>query len=137
MVNVTLDSVGFRGGAGLGESLRQVRAVREGLPIEAVERAIGSGQVSAVELDRLGISSNRQATNNGKLTSEQSDRLLRILRVVREAEQTFANAEKARLWLRRRTHALGDQCPLELLDTDVGARNVEALLGRIAHGIAA
>jgi putative toxin-antitoxin system antitoxin component (TIGR02293 family) len=56
---------------------------------------------------------------------------------MRQAEETFANAEKARTWLRRQTRVLGGQSPLELLDTDVGARSVEALLGRIAHGIAA
>jgi uncharacterized protein (DUF2384 family) len=32
---------------------------------------------------------------------------------------------------------LGGQAPLDLLDTDAGARAVETLLGRIAYGIAA
>lgn len=129
--------LGFMSGAGTGEGLGAVRAVREGLPIEAVEKVIRSGQLSPLELDRLQIPTDRQATSSGKLTPEQSDRLLRILRVIREAEETFANQEKARRWLRRGTHVFGGQSPLQMLDTDVGARNVEALLGRIGHGIAA
>jgi putative toxin-antitoxin system antitoxin component (TIGR02293 family) len=73
----------------------------------------------------------------GRLTAEQSDRLARILRVVETAEQTFGDPAKAHTWLRRPTAALDDEAPLELLDTDIGAREVETLLTRIAHGIAA
>jgi uncharacterized protein (DUF2384 family) len=40
-------------------------------------------------------------------------------------------------WLARENRALGGQTPLSLADTDLGARSVEALLGRIGHGLAA
>ena len=71
------------------------------------------------------------------LTPEQSDRLLRVARVIAAAEETFGSREKAGTWLRRPTSALTGESPLDLLDTDEGAREVETLLGRIAHGIAA
>ena len=63
--------------------------------------------------------------------------MLRIERVIEEAEQVFGNAQKAGQWLRRPSAALAGEAPLELLDTDIGTREVEELLGRIAHGIAA
>jgi uncharacterized protein (DUF2384 family) len=50
---------------------------------------------------------------------------------------SFGGREKAGVWLRRPTTALGGECPLLLLDTDEGARAVETLLGPIAHRIAA
>ncbi|WP_377315285.1 antitoxin Xre/MbcA/ParS toxin-binding domain-containing protein [Phaeospirillum tilakii] len=53
------------------------------------------------------------------------------------AEQTFADPAKGRAWLLRTTASLGGRRPLDLLDTEEGAREVETLLGRIAHGIAA
>ena len=64
-------------------------------------------------------------------------RLARILRLIEEAEITFGDAGKAHTWLRRPSALLDNEAPLDRLDTDMGARQVEALLGRIAHGIAA
>ena len=43
--------------------------------------------------------------------------------------------DKASTWLRRPNRALNNERPLRLLDTDVGARQVEDILGRIAHGV--
>jgi putative toxin-antitoxin system antitoxin component (TIGR02293 family) len=42
--------------------------------------------------------------------------------------------ETARRWLRRPNRALGGRTPLESLDTELGARLVENVLGRIAYG---
>lgn len=70
------------------------------------------------------------------LTAEQSDRLMRVARMVEATEKTFGGNDRARLWLQRPTTALAGERPLDLLDTDDGAREVEILLGRIAHGIA-
>src|SRR5208282_5115442 len=91
------------------------RAVRRGLPVGAAQHVLDSG----------------------RLTAEQSDRLIRAARLLANAEETFGSTEKAGLWLRRPTRALGGERPLDLLDTEEGAREVETLLGRINHGIAA
>jgi putative toxin-antitoxin system antitoxin component (TIGR02293 family) len=72
-----------------------------------------------------------------RLTAEQSDRLIRVVRILALAEETFGSHEKAAAWLRRPTHALSEGPPLALLDTDEAGRMVEQLLGRIGHGIAA
>jgi putative toxin-antitoxin system antitoxin component (TIGR02293 family) len=104
-----------------------------------VDDVLETGRLTAAELDRLALPRKTLAHRRslGRLSAEQSDRLVRILRVVQEAEETFVDPEKAHRWLRRPTSALADNAPLDLLDTEVGARRVEALLGRIAHGIAA
>jgi putative toxin-antitoxin system antitoxin component (TIGR02293 family) len=73
----------------------------------------------------------------GTLTAEQSDRLARVMRVIGAAEETFGNEAKAARWLRRPTNALDGEAPLGLLDTSEGAREVERLLSRIDHGLAA
>jgi putative toxin-antitoxin system antitoxin component (TIGR02293 family) len=121
------------------DDLGLVDAVREGLPVRVVDEVLGTGRLTAAELDRLALPRKTLAHRRalGRLSAEQSDRLVRILRVVHEAEETFADPEKAHRWLRRPTSALAGNAPLDLLDTDVGARRVETLLGRIAHGIAA
>jgi len=113
--------------------------VRHGLPVGAVDQFIHTGAISAAELHELVLPRKTFANRRklGRLTPEQSDRLVRVARVLAEAEETFGTREKAHTWLRRETTALDGEAPLKLLDTDEGARMVEALLGRIAHGIAA
>jgi putative toxin-antitoxin system antitoxin component (TIGR02293 family) len=119
--------------------LELVVAVRKGLSFDVVDDVLADGRLSAAELDRLALPRKTLAHRRtlGRLTAEQSDRLVRILRVILDAEETFANADKAHRWLRRPTAVLAGNAPLDLLDTDAGARRVETLLGRIAHGIAA
>jgi putative toxin-antitoxin system antitoxin component (TIGR02293 family) len=62
---------------------------------------------------------------------------VRVASVTALAEETFANREKAQTWLRRPTAPLGGKRPIDLLDSEPGARVVEQLLYRIGHGIAA
>lgn len=116
-----------------------VRAVRRGFPASAVQHVLDSGRLTLAEVDRVVMPrktwSNRRRA--GTLTAEQSDRLIRVARVLAMAEDTFANQGKAHDWLRRPTGVLGGERPLDLLDTEEGAREVETLLGRIAYGIAA
>ena len=64
-------------------------------------------------------------------------RLSRLLRIIEDTEAVFGDPAKAHTWLRRPSAVLDNEAPLDRLDTDIGTRQVEALLGRIAHGIAA
>jgi putative toxin-antitoxin system antitoxin component (TIGR02293 family) len=113
--------------------------VREGLPVAVVDQALADGRISAVELDRLALPRKTLAHRRtlGTLTPEQSDRLSRLLRVIEEAETTFGERAKAYAWLRRPNALLDGETPLARLDTDIGTRQVELILGRIAHGLAA
>jgi putative toxin-antitoxin system antitoxin component (TIGR02293 family) len=69
--------------------------------------------------------------------STSGERMGRVASVTALAVATFANREKAQTWLHRPTSALGDRRPIDLLDSEPGARTVQDLLHRIAHGIAA
>ena len=125
-------------GGGLG-SMDVVRLVRQGLPVSAVQFVLDSGRLTAGELDRVVLPRKTLANRRklGTLTPEQSDRLIRVARLLAAAEQTFGSQTQAGTWLRRPTAALAGERPLDMLDTDEGAREVETLLGRIDHGIAA
>ena len=115
------------------------RAVRRGLPVGAAQHVLDSGRLTAAEMDKVVLPRRTLANRRkiGALTAEQSDRLIRAARLLANAEETFGSREKAGLWPRRPTKALGGERPLDLLDTEEGAREVEILLGRISHGIAA
>jgi putative toxin-antitoxin system antitoxin component (TIGR02293 family) len=112
--------------------------VRQGYSLDVVDRALAAGKISLAELDRLVLPRKTLAHRRilGSLTSDQSDRLSRLLRLIDHAEETFGDAAKAHAWLRRATPLLDGETPLDRLDTDFGSRQVEAILGRIAYGLA-
>jgi putative toxin-antitoxin system antitoxin component (TIGR02293 family) len=118
--------------------LEWVKAVEAGLPPEAVESAVGQGVISWSDVQDLVLprrTFSHRKERSERLTPEESDRLLRLLRAIAKAEDAFGNKEKARRWLRKSNRALGGESPFEMLRTASGARLVEQVLGRIAHGV--
>lgn len=113
--------------------------VRSGLGIDIVDAVLTEGWLTLAELD--GIVLPRKTLSHrrklGILTPDQSDRLARVTRIIVMAREIFGDDARAKLWLRRPTTVLDGESPLQILDTDQGAREVEILLGRISHGIAA
>jgi len=124
----------------LRSELDIVRMIRHGLPTEAVDHFLQASRLSfnAIEshvLPRRTFMRRRQSAQ--PLDPVESDRFLRLVRLVAMADETFGNSDKAMTWLGRENRVLDGQTPLSLADTDQGARSVEALLGRIGHGLAA
>lgn len=113
--------------------------VEEGLSFAALERLRQVLDLSAVEFARyLGIPIRTLARRrtDGRLHPDESDRLLRLSRIVGLAIRLFeGDAPDARTWLLTPSVALGDGIPLELASTEVGAREVERTIGRLEHGI--
>ena len=56
-------------------------------------------------------------------------------RLLEKAVDVFGDIQSARKWLKEKAYGLGDLSPLEFAKTEIGAREVENLLGRIEHGI--
>jgi putative toxin-antitoxin system antitoxin component (TIGR02293 family) len=57
-----------------------------------------------------------------------------ITNIFNYAVEVFGDPSLAREWMNSPLIALGGKTPLEFLATKEGAREVEALLGRIEHG---
>jgi putative toxin-antitoxin system antitoxin component (TIGR02293 family) len=71
----------------------------------------------------------------GRLSFEESERLFRIIRLFNLAAEIFQTQENAREWLNTASLDFEGQTPLEYADTEIGAREVEAVLDRIADGV--
>jgi putative toxin-antitoxin system antitoxin component (TIGR02293 family) len=71
------------------------------------------------------------------LTIEESDRVVRLTRIQALAEDVFGDADKANRWLRESLGILDGKSPLELTQTESGARLIEQLLAKIDWGAAA
>jgi putative toxin-antitoxin system antitoxin component (TIGR02293 family) len=70
-----------------------------------------------------------------KLKPQQADRAYRVAEVFAHAEMVFESEKAARAWLAKPQPGLGEQIPLNLLETEAGTRQVEDLLGRIEYGV--
>src|SRR5439155_25956566 len=95
---------------------------------------LGSGVLSR----KLGIPQRtltRRLSQASSLTPAESDRTVRMARVYANAVEMIGDQDTAIEWLRTPNRALGGERPLDRLDTDVGAREVEDILGRIAYGV--
>ena len=117
-----------------------VKVVERGLPIGALAELSRQEALSPEEVDRLIIPRRTLAHRKARqqpLNRAESERAVRVASMTALADETFANHAKAQTWLRRPTSALGGRRPLDLLASEPGARVVEQLLYRIAHGIAA
>lgn len=115
-----------------------IRSLKLGLPVQELDDLRSSLDVSMERLvPMLGISKatlhRRMAT--GRLDLPESDRVVRFARLVGRAVSVMESLENARRWLTSPQVGLGGAVPLEYAETEVGAREVENLLGRIEYGV--
>ena len=69
------------------------------------------------------------------LKQDESERVLRLFNLYTRAVEVFEDEERATRWFSSRPKSLGGKTPLEFMETEPGARFVEAILGRIEHGV--
>lgn len=119
-------------------AVRLRSAVREGLPFSAFESVATQIGLPPLQLTALlGIPSRTMARRKTEqqLTPQESDRLFRLARSFAQVVGILGSRDRARVWLRTPNRALGGEIPLDLLDTEIGSRQVEEVLFRLEHGI--
>jgi putative toxin-antitoxin system antitoxin component (TIGR02293 family) len=111
-------------------------AIREGFPHAVLEELMRTSNLTLKELaDALDLSSRSlQRRRGGRLARFESDRLYRMARLLALARESLGNGSRAIRWFKRTNRALGGVAPIAAIDTELGARQVENLLGRIAYG---
>jgi putative toxin-antitoxin system antitoxin component (TIGR02293 family) len=68
------------------------------------------------------------------LTVEESDKAIRLARILAQATSAFGEVERALSWLRAKQHRLGGVAPLSMVGTEQGAHLVEEQLIQIDEG---
>lgn len=76
----------------------------------------------------------RRLAHGEVLKPAEADAIARLLRVAEMAHKIFGDADFARKWLILPNPVLKDRIPIELAETDVGARDVEGALLHFAYG---
>lgn len=116
-----------------------IRQVEKGLPFRVVERLrrnMGLTNEEFAELIQVRPRTLSRRKEGGRLQPDESDRALRASRLFGGALELFeGDADAARAWLSSAQPALGGAVPLSVAKTELGAREVEQLLGRLEHGV--
>jgi putative toxin-antitoxin system antitoxin component (TIGR02293 family) len=116
-----------------------VARIRAGLPAaSAIAFKTALGLTNEELASVLGVSPRTVARldpASSHLDPVSGDRLVRSARLYAIVAEVLEDAPAAARWLKSPQRALGGALPLELAQTDVGARAVEALLGRMEHGV--
>jgi putative toxin-antitoxin system antitoxin component (TIGR02293 family) len=115
-----------------------VARIHAGLPVAAafaLKEALGL--TNAALADLLGVTARTLARwdEKARLDPVTGDRLDRVTRLLERAVEVLEDPAAAAAWLRSPQRALGGAVPIELASTDIGTRAVEALLGRMEHGV--
>lgn len=115
-----------------------IRAVQAGLPVQELKDLQAS---LAVPMERLGPmlgiskATLHRRRSGQRLGSAESDRVVRFAKLMGKAVEVMESEDNARKWLNSAQRGLGGAVPLEFAETEVGAREVEDLLGRIEYGV--
>jgi putative toxin-antitoxin system antitoxin component (TIGR02293 family) len=116
-----------------------VAQVRAGLPASTVNMladtlSMQRGQV-AKRLNIPARTLSRRLATKSRLTQDESDRTMRMARVVALANEVLGAEDKASRWMVAPNRALSGKKPFDQLDTELGVRSVEEVLQRIAYGM--
>ncbi len=120
------------------EAAHIIEKVRDGLPFaefHTIQEMLG------VTEERLGAwlgmsrATLHRRKKSGNLDRAESDRLVRYGRLMSHATAALGGLAGARSWLVAPAIAFNGECPLDFADTEIGAREVDALLGRLEHGV--
>ena len=113
---------------------------------EIVERGLPTASVDVLRNEGLTFSEvhdlvlpartlKHRIIKNQPLSIEETDRTLRVAKVLALAEQVFGSHDKALGWLRRPNRRLKDRTPMQLLRSEVGGEFVRQMLYQIDEGI--
>lgn len=115
-----------------------VRRIQKGLPyseLKALRKQLDlplDDLASKLSISRATL---HRRKGGGRLSAEESDKVVRFSRLLEHAANVFGNIEKARAWLKFPQYGLGGAVPLDYAKTEVGAREVDNLLGRIDYDV--
>ena len=115
-----------------------IRRIQKGFPFRELEMLQSTIDMPLEQLaKRLLISRStlQRRKAAGRLSPDESGKVMRFSRLLAQATDLFGNIDKARAWLKHPQRGLGGAIPLDYAETEIGAQEVEKLLGRMKYGV--
>jgi putative toxin-antitoxin system antitoxin component (TIGR02293 family) len=113
-------------------------SVEAGVPVEALTSFVSASGVEFRDIYEIVIPARtlkHRRSRNQALSTDESDKLVRLVRVFDQAVTVFGDEDKARAWLNKPKKRFDDRTPMQMLRTDLGGRKVEEMLGQIDEGM--
>ena len=111
--------------------------VEQGIPTDSIAYLRHQGltftEVSSIIISPRTLKHRR--ARGEKLSNEETERAVRVGRVLSQADLVFGSHDKALLWLRTPDERLNNRTPLSMLPTEAGGRLVESMLWQIDDGV--
>jgi putative toxin-antitoxin system antitoxin component (TIGR02293 family) len=132
-----LKELGVRASSKVAGALPRLRAaLQSGVPRPAFDKLRDSLGTTTEELaEVLGIPLRTLARRTNRFKPDESERILRVGSVFQNAIKVIVEKDAAARWMTEPKRALSGLTPLRCCDTEFGAREVDKLLTRIAHGV--
>ena len=115
-----------------------IRKIQKGLrfsELETLQNSIGMPFEQLAAKLCISRSTLQRRKAAGRLSPDESDKVLRFARLLEHATDVFGDVDKGRAWLKHPQYGLGGAVPLDYAETEIGAREVDNLLGRIDYGV--
>lgn len=116
-----------------------IDAVQHGLSFRALETfssETGFAPANIASMIQIPERTFARRKSSGRLSPDESERLLRISTIFEKAVALFeGDVGEALEWLTKPKKALGDKVPLSYSRSELGAREVENLIGRLENGV--
>ncbi|MCX7116173.1 MAG: DUF2384 domain-containing protein [Gammaproteobacteria bacterium] len=123
---------------GLKDPMNEIKTIREGVKVDLIEHFLNQRNFVVKDvLSRLKIPQSTYFAKKKKqlrLDASTTEKLVRLVAVVQMATTILGEFE-AKNWLYRKIASLGEQVPMDLLDTESGHRLVEQALLQIQYGV--
>ncbi|HSW69647.1 MAG TPA: antitoxin Xre/MbcA/ParS toxin-binding domain-containing protein [Gammaproteobacteria bacterium] len=122
----------------LKDPLKEMNLVRNGLATKVIESFLAKENLLVKDiLERLHIPSSTyfsKKKNQQPLDTYTTEKFVRLISILMMASDILGKNE-AKNWIYRNVPSLGNQAPVNLLDTEVGHRLAEQALLQIKYGM--
>ena len=119
-----------------GELIRQIRRGFSFRSLLDLQTRVGIPLAEIASIIDLPPRTLARRKSSGRLSADESEKLLRLSAVFEQAVDLFeGNQANALKWLTAPKKELENETPLAYSRTELGAREVEDLIGRLEHGV--
>jgi putative toxin-antitoxin system antitoxin component (TIGR02293 family) len=115
-----------------------LEAVEEGVPVATMTTFVAASGMQFRDIYEVVIPARtlkHRKARKEPLTRDESDKLVRLVRVYDQAVLVLGDKEKALYWLSEPKRRFDGRTPIQMLRTDLGGRMVEEMLGQIQYGM--
>lgn len=126
-------------GINIYDRAKMLANVRKGLSVNVVnilEVELDATQRDVIRVLSISPTTFKRRKAEGRLHTDESDRAIRYAQLKETALALMqGNNEAAIQWIHTPLEILGGETPLEHASTELGAKDVDNLIGRLRHGV--